>query len=436
MKNNKSKFYSVFLRSELLRNTSILISGTALAQLIPILLQPILRRYFSPEIFGAYSVYLSLIGILIVISSFRYELAIILPRKDSEAAGVFFLSVILNLFFNILLLLFIIFWKTRILLFLNLSEAFADYLYLVPLGTFLFSTYQSINFWLIRKKKFFPISMNKFMRRGFEGTAQIVFKFLQIPHGLIFGDLIGQTANVISGIYQGSKSGLSFRLFSPRKIKYVLHKYSDYPKFNIVPGFMSACSYLLPAIMINKFYSAENTGYFDLSKLLLSIPLALIASSISNVLLQRVSEKNKLKLSIRKDLISIFIFVAVAVVFEIAIIMFWAEDIFRIFFGNKWEFSGTISKILVWAFVFNFIVSSFNSIFISLNKIKLLSAWQLFYFISILALFFFNKLSFSNFLKVYVLIEVICCSVSALFIFYVVMNYEKLVSKIMPGKEL
>jgi O-antigen/teichoic acid export membrane protein len=162
--------------------------------------------------------------------------------------------------------------------------------------------------------------------------------------------------------------------------------------------------------------------------------MALIASSISNVLLQRVSEKNKLKLSIRKDLLSIFAFVSVAVILEIVFIMFWAEDIFKILFGDKWIYSGSISKILIWAFAFNFIISSFSSIFISLNKIKLLSFWQLFYFISILTLFFFNKLPFNNFLKVYTSIEVICCTVSALFIFYVVVKYEKLVPEAITGK--
>ncbi|HZY24322.1 MAG TPA: oligosaccharide flippase family protein [Bacteroidales bacterium] len=434
MRKTFNKFSSAILSSELLRNTSILVSGTALAQLIPILLQPILRRFFAPEIFGAYSVYASLYGIIIVISSFRYELAIILPRKDNEAAGVFFLSIILNLIFNIFIFLVIILWKTRILLFLNLSDSFTTYIYLVPLGAFLFSTYQSINYWLIRKKKFFSISLNKFIRRGFEGTAQVAFKFLKVFQGLIYGDLIGQLANVISGIYQGSKTSLSLRLFSWNKIRYVLSKYSEYPKFNLVPAFMSACSYLLPAIIINKFYSSTNTGYFDLSKQLLSIPLALIATSISNVLLQRVSEKNKLKLSIRNDLLSIFLFVGMGVIIEILIITFWAEDIFRIFFGSNWIFSGTISKILVWAFAYNFIVSSFSSIFISLRKIKLLSIWQLFYFISILTLFFFNKLSFTGFLKVYVMIEIVCCSMSALFIFYIVVNYERMVSKMIPNE--
>jgi O-antigen/teichoic acid export membrane protein len=418
----------LLLKSELFRDTSILISGTAIAQVIPILLQPILSRYFTPEIIGAYSVYLSLTGILVVISSLKYELAIILPKQDKEAFAVFFLSLILNLLFNILLLLVIIFWKSKILGFLNLSSAFSTYLYLVPLGTFLYSFYQCINYWLIRKKRFFPISLNKFVRRGFEGTAQVAFKFAKMPNGLILGDLIGHVANICSGVYQGIKSGLSLRLFSLAKVKYVITKYSEYPKYNIIPGFMSACSYLLPAIMINKFYSVGNTGFFNYSKLLLSIPLALIASSISNVLLQRVSEKDKLKLSIRKDLISIFFFVILIAILEVAIIMLWSEDIFKIFFGNKWEFSGTISKILVWAFAFNFIVSSFSSIFISLRKIKLLSVWQLIYFLAILSLIWFNTLSFSSFLKLYTLIEVLCSTLITILMLFVIIKYEKMVS--------
>lgn len=419
------KIFQFLLKSELLINTSVLISGTAIAQLIPILLQPILRRYFPPEFFGAYSVYLSIVGILLVISSLRYELAIILPRKDKEAAGVLFLSIIISFLFNILLLLLIIALKEKIMVFMNLDDAFGNYLFLVPAGIFLFSVYQSINYWLIRKKRFFQISVNKFVRRGFEGAAQIGSNFLKISHGLIYGDLIGHVANVSYGIFQAVRNGLSVNLFSRVIIKYVFTKYAEYPKYNLVPAFMSACSYLLPAIFINKFYSSEYTGYFDLSKLLLSVPLSLISSSIANVLLQRISEKDKSKISIRKDLISILFFVITAAVFEVAIIMLWAENIFKIFFGARWEMSGSISKILIWAFAYNFIVASFSSIYISLKKIKLLSFWQLFYFLSILSLCFFKTLSFTSFLKVYTLIEVICCSLSTLFMLYIITNYER-----------
>lgn len=402
-----------------------MISGTALAQLIPILLQPLLRRSITPETFGAYSVYLSLLGILIVISSLRYELAIILPEKDNEAIAVFFLSVILSFVFNLILFIIILVYKTELLSILNLSQKFEIYILLSPAGIFLFGFYQSINYWLIRKKGFIAISINKFVRRGAEGASQTTFVFARVANGLVFGDLIGHIANVTSGLVQGIKTGLSIRLFSPRRMMYVLKRYSDYPKYNFLPAFMEACSFLLPVIMINKFFSSENTGYFDLCKLLLSVPLALIATSLSNVLLQRISEKDKLKLSIKGDLLKVLSFVSLIVLAEIAVILIFGEGLFRLLFGPDWVISGRISKILVWSFAFNFLTSSFSSIFISLKKIKLLSAFQIFYFAAILLLFLFNHLSFESFLKVYVTIEVICSSIVSILLLYVIYTYER-----------
>ncbi|MEI6048932.1 MAG: oligosaccharide flippase family protein [Bacteroidota bacterium] len=421
----REELFHSLKNSELLRNTSILVSGTAVAQLIPILLQPILRRYYSPDIFGAYAVYLSLIGILGIISSFKYELAIILPRKDKEAANVFFLTILINILFDVLLVFVIIIWKTDILHFFNLSDKFSDYLYFVPLGIFFYSFYQSINYWLIRKKGFFPISINKFVRRGFEGFAQVAFKFAKNSHGIIFGDLIGHFANIISGIYQGKKRGLSLGLFSLGKIKFVALKYFEFPKYNVIPSFMSACSFLLPVILLNKFFSSEITGFFDLSKLLLSIPLALISTSISNVLLQSISEKFKINKSLKKDLLLILGIVCVIGTVEIIVITFFGVELFKLIFGELWGFSGKISQILVWSYALNFFVASFSAIFISMNKIKLLSAWQLFYFISIISLTFFRKYEFLDFLRIYVSIEVFCYLISIVLMFYIVSGYER-----------
>jgi O-antigen/teichoic acid export membrane protein len=413
------------LKSELLRNTSILISGTAAAQVIPIILQPVLRRYFSAEIFGAYSVYLSLLGILIIISSFKYELAIILPRKDSEAANVLFLTIILSLLFNIALLLAIIIWKPAILKFLNLGDKFGSYLYIVPLGTFLYSFYQAINYWLIRKKKFFPISLNKFVRRGFEGVSQLIFRFAKVSYGLILGDIIGNLANIISGAYQGLKSGLSLRLLSPGKIKNVIFKYSEYPKFNVIPSLMSACSFLLPAILVNKYFSSEYAGFLDLSKMILSIPLALVATSLSSVLLQRTSEKYRERKSIKHDLVTVLVLVLLIALAEIIVISLFGPGLFKFVFGNGWEYSGEISKVLVWSYALNFFVASFSFIFISMNKIKPLSIWQLVYFISILSLLFFKNNAFKDFIRIYVFIEVICYLIIILLMIYLIYVYER-----------
>jgi O-antigen/teichoic acid export membrane protein len=421
----REELFQSLRRSELLRNTSILVSGTAVAQLIPILLQPILRRYYTPDIFGAYSVYLSLVGILAIVSSFKYELAIILPRKDKEAANIFFLTVIINAIFNVILIFVILIWRDKILNFFNLSEKFSDYIYFVPLGIFFYSFYQSINNWLVRRKGFLPISINKFVRRGFEGCAQVVFKFLKNAHGIIFGDLIGHIANIISGMYLGRKSGLSMKLFSPGKLKYVAVKYSDFPKFNVIPTFMSSCSFLLPAILINKFFSTSMTGYFDLSKLLLSVPLALISGSISNVLLQSISEKFKEKKSLRKDLLLILGIVSLIAVVEIIVISFFGVGLFKLIFGENGAFSGRISQILVWSYALNFFVASFSAVFISMNRIRILSIWQVFYFIAIISLTLFQKSEFLDFIRIYVSIEVICYLVIIVLMIFIVLNYER-----------
>ena len=259
--------------------------------MVPILLQPFLRRYFLPEDFGAFSVYSSIVGILIIVSSFKYELAIVLPKRDKDSVNLVGLSLIINFLFSFFLLVIVLLLKDELLLLLNLSEKYTIILYLIPLGTFLINTFQSFNFWLIRKKAFFSISLNKLVRRSFEGLTQVIFAFLRNAKGLFFGDIIGQISNVFVVIIQSSRNGFTSKVLSYEKIKYVSRKYSEFPKYNLIPGFMSACSFLLPAIFINKFYSSEYTGFFDLSKLVLSIPLALVASSVSRVLLQQVSEK-------------------------------------------------------------------------------------------------------------------------------------------------
>jgi lipopolysaccharide exporter len=415
-------------KSELLKNTSILVSGTAIAQLIPILLQPILRRYYSPDVFGAYAVYLSLVGILAIISSLKYELAIILPHKEKDASNLFFLTIILNLLFSLVLLIVIVIWKPFLLNFFNLSEDFSTYLYIVPLGIFFYSTYQSLNYWLTRKKGFMPISINKFVRRGAEGFSQLVFKYLKIQSGIILGDLIGHISNLISGFYQGKKRGLSLRTFSFSRMKHVMIKYIEFPKFNIIPCFMSAFSFLFPVLLLNKFFSSEIVGYFDLSKQLLSVPLALISTSISNVLLQSISEKYKNNFSLKKDLLLILVIVSSIGVAEVLLISFFGIDVFKIFFGKNWGFSGKISQILVWSYALNFLVASFSAVFISMNKIKLLSLWQIFYFFSILSLVLFKSYEFLDFLRIYVLIEVFCYIINIILILFIVVGYEKRIS--------
>jgi O-antigen/teichoic acid export membrane protein len=402
-----------------------LITGTVIAQLISILLQPFLRRFFSPQLFGIYSVYLSIIGIIIVISSLRYDDAIVLPKTDKESANILGLSLIFSFAINLLLFLLVLIIGGNIIKFLNLPASFPVWLlYVIPLSAFLYNSYQCMNYWLVRKRKFYAVSVNKLCRRGAEGISQVSFALLKNSNGLIYSDIIGQTVNVLTVLFQTIKNGLTFRSISLVKLKYVFKKYKDFPKFNLLPAFMSTCSFMLPPIFINKFFSSESAGFFDLAKLLLSVPLALVATSFSSVLLQRVSEKFNKRESFIAELKPVILIVSVISLIEILAIVFFGEFLFKIIGGDSWIISGKISKIMVWSFTFNFIVSTFTTIFVSMRRIKTYSLYQLFYFMAILSLLFFKNLGFVEFLKIYVIIEVICYAVLTTVIIFIIARYE------------
>ncbi len=421
----KSRFLAIFRKSEILQNASILVSGTIMAQAIPILLQPFFRRYFSPHDFGVYSVYSSLIGILLVISSFRYEQAIVLPKRNRDASVLVTSSILFSFVFSFLLFIAIILFRKWIGGVLNLDDSDGFILYLIPIGVFLLSVFQVFNFWLIRQKKFVKISVNKLVRRIVEGGAQSAAALIHYPKGLVLGDVAGQVGNAVTSAYQSVRCGYSPKHFSIARSRELLIRYSDFPRYSLAPALCSTIGFLLPVVLINRFYLPEQAGFFDLAKLILSVPMALIATSISSVVLQKASESYRLGRSFVDELKPLTAIVFVISVAEVLLIALAGKDIFRVFFGKIWETSGIISQLLVWPFALNFITSSFTSLFVALNKIRWQSIWQVVYFLLIISLSLFQDFTFNGFIRIYASIEIVANLAMVVLLIIVVVGYEK-----------
>lgn len=417
-------FKQLLSKSEFAKNTFILVVGTVVAQSIPLLLHPFLRRIYSPEDFGALAVYLNIFGILTIVASLRYEATIVLPKNNNEAANILGLTWILALLFSVVVLVLLLLFKNSIVQLINFPAKYADYLYFLPLSCVVFSIYQSMNYWLIRQKAFKASTGNKIVRRVVEGLVQGVLGILKVPGGLFIGDISGNVANVLSGFRQVFKNGFDTNVVTGKKIKYVFKKYIDYPKFNVLPTLLSSAATVLPFLFINKLYSTETVGYLDLSRLVLSIPLIFISATISQVFFQRITEKKHLALSIKKDILGVFYLLLAVIAIEVVTIELAGEWLFGFVFGDTYTLSGAYSQILVFSFALNFITSTFSSVFITFEKIRVNSIWQTGYFIAICSLLLFNNLTVEDFLKAYVAIEVVM-HISYCIMMYVIVNkYE------------
>ena len=352
----------------IIKNLSYLVTGTALAQVLIILFQLILRRIYTPADFGAFAVYMSIIGIIAVIASLRYEQTIILPADDNKAYNLLYLSFGIGLIISVLTAILLFVFKQPFMRLINFPEKYSYWLAFVPLSLLLLAIYQALNYYLIRIKQFKLSASNKVERRIAEGVTQTVSGYCGNQTGLVFGDIAGQSVNALAAGIKVHKFVGGLKL-SWTTIKSVAAEYRSFPLQNSFAAFLNALSLLLPTIFINRLFDEQTTGLFDLARMLMIMPLSLVTTSMGQVLVQRFTELRNRRESIRHDFCRIAALLAVLALVFAVVAFFLAPSLLALIFGETWRESGVYVRIMVWAFAFKFVVSPFNMVLTAFEKI-------------------------------------------------------------------
>jgi O-antigen/teichoic acid export membrane protein len=164
--------------------------GTTVAQAIPIIISPILTRIYSPEEFGLLILFMSIVSILSVIVSLRYERAIIQPLDDEDAISLVVISMLVTIGVSTVLTILINIFYTQIQELIGNNEI--DILkYWVPFAVLITGFYNSLYEWHVRKKQF-ALSAKIVMSKGaVTAGGQVGLGTMMFPGGLIFGYLMG-----------------------------------------------------------------------------------------------------------------------------------------------------------------------------------------------------------------------------------------------------
>lgn len=411
------------VKSGLIKDILTLFTGNAIAFLAPVMLYPVLSRVFTPADYAVFGLYSSIFAFLEIASAGRYDFAIVMPRRSDDAinlvAGGFLISIFYSLFiFGIILIL-------GDLIALKLNNVFlTNWLLWMPLGLFFISVSKLCNAWLIRAKKFKSASVNKAGHKIAEGSAQMAFGFLKVGNGLVLGDMVGRLFNAFLSIYQGVKYGLDKSKISTFSIKRNLRLFLEFPKYGILPAMLNALGGMLPVFIISMYYSLEVSGNFNFSRVILSVPFALIATGISQVLMQQVSEKKKAGESIVDDIYSLAIKLFWISIAGAILTFFIGPFLFEAVFGAKWRIAGEYTSILILSTAISLVVSPFSILLPVLGKIKWGSYWQIFYFVFVSSLWLLSSLSIINFLIILVAIDVISYLSYGIIIIKVIRDYE------------
>lgn len=355
MKIFKQKVKTLF-QGSFVKNVSMLVGGTAFAQLITIILLPVLTRLYSPEDFGVLAVYLSFVSLISVVSCLRLEIAIPIPKEDKDAVALFVLSlgsvVVVTLLTTIGTILFLD----------QIDQAtqgkMTNYIWLIPFSVFFSGIYAALQYWATRKKAFSLVAKTRLSQAIGCSSTQIGFGYAGwSPIGLLIGQLVNTGAGIIGLSRYFIKNGSDlFKKISIKELKSVFRQYDRFPKYSTWEAFANSGAIQIPVILIAYYAVSAEAGFLMLAMRLLSAPMSLIGGAVAQVYLAEASEKNyegQLRQFTHKTVINLakigtppILFAGVAAPFLIPII-----------FGEEWQRAGILISWMSPWFLMQFITS-------------------------------------------------------------------------------
>ena len=154
-------------------------TGRIIAQVVPVLLTPLLTRLYTPEDFGLFAIFVAITAVLALLANGRYNLAIILPKKNENVLNLFALSVLINFAFCILLFVVIYIFRTPLINLFGFHNS-PEVLFLVPLGTFVIGFFEPLHYLAVRNRHFKVLAGNMIFQFTFIAVLKIAFAFLAI----------------------------------------------------------------------------------------------------------------------------------------------------------------------------------------------------------------------------------------------------------------
>ena len=399
------KIYNELIDSNYFKNLFILTSGVGFSQLIPLLLLPILTRFFSPYDFGLLAIFLAAIQLIATSSTFRLEMAVVLPKKDTDAA-----ILCIRAFVTLLLISFIITiiifgaWTfiinsdyELIISTLNITDLirqdnfndryFPLIIYLVPLGAIFLGFYNILYSWNNRKELYKNMSYSHISHSLLSTPLSIAFYFSPLnKFSLILGQITGRLMacflllrhlliTIKSIPYSLIISRLPILTYQYRKFIYfeTPHSILNFFAQKIILGFFTA------------FFGLFTVGILDLADKIIGKPLGVISNSFKTVFYQRLTTA-KDKLAIFKKSVFLMLVISTCLIIPFYIL---PENFFVIVLGPEWADIGMYIKLLcplLFArFVFNVVMPSLSY---TLQNHYLL-IWQLIYLILLLFMFWY-----------------------------------------------
>ncbi|MBO4308055.1 MAG: lipopolysaccharide biosynthesis protein [Bacteroidales bacterium] len=363
----ESKFK--ILKSQFLKDGVALVSGNAWAQLIAFAAYLLLTRLFTPKDIGLYNIFYSYIDVLIIVSTLRYELAVVLADNDHEAAAVSRLALKINSIISVTMLTLML--LMRMLMPELCNKMLGDNLLialLIPPMVFFCGTSRVYDALFNRYKIFKQIALSEVIGSSSGVLFKILFGFPKLVStlwhtiGLPLGTVLGKAASNINFLLHLKRLPLPSKSTRQERGE-AARKYRNFPLYTMPKDLINSFSYNLPFLWLALYFDKAEVGLFSLALTFTFRPANIFNNAFERLLYVRIAEKVRAGITIKKDIVRFAKWLNIIALPVFVVFFIFPDQIFGFLFGGRWAGCGYyIRCLLPWIYI---MLTSTSLMFIS-----------------------------------------------------------------------
>ena len=342
--------------------------GTVLAQMINIVVQPILTRVFPAETLGIYTYLISLATMIIPVASLKLDMLIVSEPNEKEAQYITDACIIINILISLIYAIVIIVGYQ--VSDNNIFNKYGIIIYVVPVLVFTNGLRFLFISYLNRYKEYKTISIIAIIREAIRAVIQVGTGFLSLG---VFSLSMGYAVSPLFGLNIQMRNYLKELKERPRinlkKFKeIVLLKGKRQILFLVPAQFINSFSSSLVTISITALFSAKILGYYSAGVRILDITIVFITSNVSKVCYQRISENVANKRPVLRTLISVIIVLSVVSIMGFGTLYVIAPRLSEIVFGQGYRVAGEYIRCLCVMYAVRLVATSFAGVYTVFKK--------------------------------------------------------------------
>ncbi|WP_373812452.1 lipopolysaccharide biosynthesis protein [Porphyromonas loveana] len=336
-----------------------LIAAGAIVQGLSFLLLPVIGRIYSQSEIGQITVFLSLVGVLSIIATGRYDQATVLARSKERSLLLLFSSLRFNLIVCSILVPAVLIINP--LLAGSRYSAQQYHLYLLPLFVFFAAGMVALFSWANSHNQYGRMSLSQISQGVTNSGLRIGFGLLGMGFwGLQLSALLGGLMSIIPLAYRRSLYAQYKRHITRRRLRIAAGTYANFPRYSLPQAVIDILSGSLVSILLPLQYHDAVVGLYGMAYMLAGRPMQLISDSLSRVWFRRVAEHKNADQSFYRPVRRFTIIWLLLSIVGSAVLLFILEPIVSFVLGEKWRLCSLVIMAMLPYFIFNMLSSVFN----------------------------------------------------------------------------